>query len=165
MKTKSFFQLVIQLCGLYYIYLAIKDLVLYFTFLSMQSGQPMYGDESIMTSQLIVLAIHLLIGLVLLFVAKKITALLLRSEDDADITGVSKADIVEIVLIVAGIITIFSSIPSAYTKYAVFEDNPSALAHGIIALVASAIVIWNARPISKFIMKINVIDKDEDRQE
>src|SRR3989344_1118753 len=163
MTPKSLFRLAIQLCGLYLIYwtiVGVPRIIAYAIILPRQIG---YGSAELVIGEIIGLILHLVVGLVLLFASGKITSHFM-SDDSTEPVSVAKESIIEIVIVVAGIIMIVANIPAIYpaiTSSGTFLPFRSTLTEILITIAAGTVLIWKARTLSRFIMRIKAIESND----
>lgn len=159
MTPKSLFRLAIQICGLYIIYLVIAGLPQTILGLFYIGRDSVYRGSLLMPFEIAIFLVPLIVGLILIFHAKRITGHFIR-EDDGLLVSVRKEDIIEVVTVIVGILRIVTSLPDSRLAIITFSsDNPTLIIIGI-RIVVGAVLIWKARAISRYIMKINAVNHD-----
>ncbi len=172
MKPKSLFRLAIQICGLYVMFGAFMSLPSVISNMLILAGHPeysaMYGGWLLMATQILTFALPVIIGTVLIFAAKKIASFFIHEEDEEPL-NVKKEDILEIIIVVIGIVTVIGVIPDAVTSFkyytgGIFQDYiPYALIPTGLKILVGLIFIWKARALSRYTMRLPAIEaKPED---
>ena len=162
MTPKSLFRLAIQLCGLYLMYWSILKLVSIGVYLLVEGTTQLPVNSWVIFTEIAIIVAPLVIGVVLIFTAKKIASWFVRDADNEPMK-VEKEDIIEVVTVIVGIILIVTTIPNtgvAVQQLRAGFGSPVLIVL-FIRIIVGAILIWKARVISQYIMKINAVGKSE----
>lgn len=164
MTSKSLFQLTIQLCGFYFIFQSILQLIKTLTLIFAPDYHQLFelSTKEYVFSQIVVLAIYMLSGFALLFLARSI-ANYFSHKEDKELIHLKKQDIIEVFLIGLGIVMIVSVIPNIYPVVVSMgsDMDSNILTNTGIIIALNGLIIWKARSISEYIMKINAVSKKE----
>jgi len=162
MTTKSLFRIAIQLSGLYFVFISIvgipKEIALYV----LMSKQIAAMGSLFLIGPMIGLALGLVLGLVLIFGANKITKLFLRADEGDPVTP-AKADVIEVAMILVGVVTVVLNLSGLSNVIANIQGgyNPPILVDVIAPIVFGLVIIWKARAITRYILRINAIGKEQ----
>jgi hypothetical protein len=163
MTSKSIFQLAIQLCGLYFIFQAILQLIKTVTLIFAPAVHQTYTmPQEYIFSQISVFAIYSISGFALVLSARFI-ANFFSHKDDIEPLQLKKQDVIEVFLIGVGVAKIVSSIPNVYPFIASLgsDIDTNLLANTAIIIGFNGLLIWKARSIAVYIMKLNAVSKKE----
>ena len=162
MTYKSLFKLAIQLTGLYFIFISITGIPKIIAYTLLLQSAPTYGQSGLTISQFLSVVITAVLGLIMVYAAKKITDLFVKTDEPA-LLNVAKESILEVAMILLGIYIIAMNIPnisSLLVSLLLSEAFQIKLfLSSIISIVACFVIIYNARAISQFLVKIKTIAK------
>jgi hypothetical protein len=162
MTYKSLFKLAIQLSGLYFIFISIVGIPKVLVYVLLLQNSPSYGTSSVTIAQFLSIVLTAVFGLIMMYAAKKITDFFIHTDEPA-LLNISRESILEMVMIVLGIAMIVTRIPDISSiLVSLFSSETfetKILLSTVISIVACIILIYKARAISQFLMKINTISK------